>query len=228
MSTDKTKTTTQGYDREAALAELQAAFDQPLGPRPHLKYKIYQDMDGCVADFSLKMRQDIMQLAQLSDEQVEALESKTVRTNVRKYIAKFGREHQLQDSELKDKVVQKLLYKLGGEKGFFFTLPPMHHNGLWHWLERSGFQFDFLTAPIGEYAEADKTRWVREVLGCESPVHVVKRKEKVQFATPESILIDDHPDTIEMWNAAGGKGFLWTGQQGGDLEALKTWLSELP
>ena len=81
-----------------------------------------------------------------------------------------------------------------------------------------------MTAPIGVYAEEDKTRYVRDILGSEATVNVVPRVEKVTFARPDAVLIDDHPSTIEEWNEAGGKGFLWTGKEGGDLEALKAFL----
>jgi uncharacterized HAD superfamily protein len=36
------------------------------------------------------------------------------------------------------------------------------------------------------------------------------KKHKAKYATPNSILIDDHPKNIEQWNAAGGIGIMHT------------------
>ena len=185
---------------------------------------IYQDMDGCVADFALAIRDEIVRLASLTDEEIAQLESKTMRKGLKKYIKEYGRGYDLQVHEIDDKHVKPLLYKIGCQEGWFYGLPTMEHNGLWAWLKDSGFYYEFLTAPIGVYAEEDKTRYVRDILGSEATVNVVPRVEKVTFARPDAVLIDDHPSTIEEWNEAGGKGFLWTGKEGGDLEALKTFL----
>lgn len=184
---------------------------------------IFQDMDGCVADFALAIRDEIVRLADLSDEEIEALESKTLRKGLKKYIKVYGRGYDLQVSEIDDKHVKPLLYKIGCQEGWFYGLPTMN-NGLWDWLKDSGIPFEFLTAPIGVYAEEDKTRWVRDVLGSEAVVNVVARSEKVSFCSPNAVMIDDHPSTIEEWNNAGGHGFLWTGEEGGDIEALKVFI----
>lgn len=189
--------------------------------------KIYQDMDGCVCDFALAIRDEIVRLASLSDDEIAKLDSKTLRRGLRKYLKVFGRGYDLQVHEIDHKHIKPLLYKLGCQEGWFYNLPTMEHNGLWAWLKDSDYYYEFLTAPIGVYAEEDKTRYVRDILGSEATVNVVPRVEKVGFACPESVLIDDHPSTIEEWNKAGGHGFLWTGKTGGDLEALKTFLAGL-
>ena len=188
---------------------------------------IYQDMDGCVCDFALAIRDEIVRLASLSDEEIAQLESKTMRKGLKKYLKEYGRGYDLQVHEIDDKHVKPLLYKIGCQEGWFYGLPTMEHNGLWDWLKDSGFYYEFLTAPIGVYAEEDKTRYVRDILGSEAVVNVVPRVEKVTFARPNAVLIDDHPSTIEEWNAAGGKGFLWTGKEGGDIEALKIFIQGL-
>ena len=189
--------------------------------------KIYQDMDGCVCDFALAIRDEVVRLSALSDDEIAKLDSKTLRRGLRKYIKVFGRGYDLQVHEIDHKHIKPLLYKLGCQEGWFYNLPTMEHNGLWAWLKDSGYEYEFLTAPIGVYAEEDKTRYVRDILGSEATVNVVPRVEKVTFARPDAVLIDDHPSTIEEWNKAGGHGFLWTGKTGGDLEALKTFLSGL-
>ena len=188
---------------------------------------IYQDMDGCVCDFGLAMVTEIKRLAVLPDTEIEALESKSLKKGLRKYIEVFGEEYDLQKAELNHKVVLPLLYKIGCQEGWFYDLPTMEHNGLWDWVKKSCFYYEFLTAPIGMYAEEDKTRYVREVLGSEAVVNVVPRSEKVSFCTPDSVLIDDHHTTIKEWNKAGGHGFLWTWVEGGDLKALKDFIKGL-
>lgn len=188
---------------------------------------IYQDMDGCVCDFGLAMVTEIKRLADLSDTEIEALESKSLKKGLRKYLEVFGEGYALQKAELNHKVVLPLLYKIGCQEGWFYGLPTMEHNGLLEWVKNSGFYYEFLTAPIGVYAEEDKTRYVREVLGSEAVVNVVSRSEKVSFCTPDSVLIDDHHTTIKEWNKAGGHGFLWTGEENGDLEALKMYIQNI-
>lgn len=185
---------------------------------------IYQDMDGCVADFALAIRDEIVRLASLTDKEIGQLESKSMRKGLQKYIKVYGRGYDLQVGEIDKKHIKPLLYKIGCQEGWFYRLPTMAHNGLWDWLKDSGFYYEFLTAPIGVYAEEDKVRWVRDVLGSEATVNVVARSEKVSFCSPNAVMIDDHPSTIEEWNEAGGHGFLWTGQEGGDIEALKTFI----
>ena len=48
--------------------------------------KIYQDMDGCVCDFALAIRDEIVRLSALSDEEIAGLESKTLRVNGLKWL----------------------------------------------------------------------------------------------------------------------------------------------
>ena len=52
---------------------------------------IYQDMDGCVCDFALAIRDEIVRLASLTDEEIAQLESKTMRKGLKKYIKEYGR-----------------------------------------------------------------------------------------------------------------------------------------
>jgi len=61
-------------------------------------------------------------------------------------------------------------------------------------------------------SRSDKNQWVKNNLGKSDGVHLVKRKEKRNYAINEkgqpNILIDDHPKNIKEWNAAGGVGVL--------------------
>ena len=186
-----------------------------------LQLPLYQDLDGCLADFHIAIATEIKRLACLPEVERESISSGTLRRGIRKYLRFFDKEHDLSKEDLHHKSVKPLLYKIGTSEGFFANLPQID-NGLWEYI--SQYRLSFLTAPIGSYAEEDKKKWCRETLGSSEECIVVSRSEKVQYAKG-SILIDDHPDTIREWNKAGGQGFLWTDDDN-CLEDLKQWLNK--
>jgi hypothetical protein len=58
-------------------------------------------------------------------------------------------------------------------------------------------------------AEEQKRRWVPWVIGSDIKVNVTRKSaDKAQYATPNSILIDDQEKSIKPWIAAGGIGIL--------------------
>lgn len=77
---------------------------------------------------------------------------------------------------------------------------------LWNYIEK--YEPEILSAPSRENdSRVGKHDWIqRELPG----VHLILRtaKNKKEFATPESILIDDHEINIEQWKEAGGIGIL--------------------
>ena len=85
------------------------------------------------------------------------------------------------------------------------------------------YAMSFLTAPIGQFAEADKKAWCKEVLESDCYCHVVPRIEKIKFADKNSILIDDHPTTCAQWRTAGGLAFQWPVQQDELFAFLKAY-----
>lgn len=66
----------------------------------------------------------------------------------------------------------------------------------------------FLTAYGGSFGVCapQKERWLAEVLGANAPCVVVQRAAKPHYARPGDVLVDDNPDTIAAWQAAGGIG----------------------
>jgi len=54
-----------------------------------------------------------------------------------------------------------------------------------------------------------KTEWVQRLPNLRK-LYFASAKNKVKFARPDSILIDDRKDTIDAWNAAGGVGIFHT------------------
>ena len=60
-------------------------------------------------------------------------------------------------------------------------------------------------------AGQDKIDWVAKYLGTDIPVHIVFRREKIQYCTgKDTVLIDDLAETIRVWKEQGGTGILHT------------------
>ena len=83
---------------------------------------------------------------------------------------------------------------------------------LWNTIRANQQQFhsiQMLTGwPVGDQKGIrEKTEWVHREMR-KMPVIVTKRKDKAQYADSNSILIDDHPENIEMWTQNGGIGIL--------------------
>ncbi len=79
---------------------------------------------------------------------------------------------------------------------------------LWGYIKK--YNPELLSSPSRQNdSRVGKHDWVkRELPG----VHLILRSasKKQQFASPESILIDDRPSNIEQWISAGGIGILHT------------------
>lgn len=75
---------------------------------------------------------------------------------------------------------------------------------LWHYIEK--YKPKLLSAPSrSDDSRVGKHEWVeRELHGV--PLLLRTAKHKKDFATPDSILIDDRIDNIEGWVGAGGIG----------------------
>jgi hypothetical protein len=79
-------------------------------------------------------------------------------------------------------------------------------------VEQTGLKVEMLTSSGGEKYHIEvttqKLKWLYKN-GIDHLANVVAgRKHKAAFATPNSILIDDTPDVIESFTAAGGVGIL--------------------
>jgi hypothetical protein len=82
-------------------------------------------------------------------------------------------------------------------------------NAINLWTRIKPFDSHILTAcPTVEdspNAPAQKRLWCAINLGVNSAcVHTVQRVQKQDFATPESLLIDDHPKNVSEWRNRGG------------------------
>ena len=77
----------------------------------------------------------------------------------------------------------------------------------------SGVEIELLTSSGGnkhhDKVEAQKKVWLNDHgLGAWKANVVAGRKNKATYATPQRILVDDTPDVIVAFNAAGGNGIL--------------------
>jgi len=147
------------------------------------EYKLYVDLDGVLADFE---------------------------GGVKRAIGVYPTELDRSD-----------LWKQIYQTPDFFTNLGWHPGGreLWQQIARlhptvltglPGTKHDPQTSVEGE---RQKRAWVAKMLGKYVPCIVVPSKDKQQYATPESILIDDRPDNIAQWKARGGIGILHTSLQ---------------
>ena len=76
---------------------------------------------------------------------------------------------------------------------------------LWNYLKP--YNVKICSKPArGEGCRIGKNAWCEKHLGSQVPVILTADKEK--WATPTSILIDDRPNNISKWIAAGGIGIL--------------------
>jgi hypothetical protein len=75
---------------------------------------------------------------------------------------------------------------------------------LWKYIEK--YNPKLLSAPSREESsKIGKRTWVKRNLP-DVPLLLKAAKYKQEYASPDSILIDDRKDNIERWNAAGGIG----------------------
>ena len=150
-----------------------------------MDYKVYVDMDGVVADFD----QRFLDLSGMMP---------------REYEAKYGRDAFW---EFIDEGENKLKFWIG--------IPQMSDaQSLMDYV--SQYDYEMLTSPsIKQQSLMGKGLWIKNHTNkglCKSKPKVNYRfaKNKVEFAAPNHILIDDKASTIDSWNAAGGIGILHT------------------
>tara|TARA_Y100000034_G_C6899275_1_gene415346 strand:+ start:178 stop:729 length:552 start_codon:yes stop_codon:yes gene_type:complete len=98
---------------------------------------------------------------------------------------------------------------------FWEDLEPLpDHKFLWNFAKK--YRPHILSArPVlwpGDEPERGKRKWIKKHLGKVSGgIHIVKRKNKQQFATKHNqpnVLIDDHKKNIQEWEDTGGIGIL--------------------
>ena len=149
------------------------------------EYKVYVDMDGVVADFD----QRFFDLSGMMPKEYEN---------------KYGKNAFW---EFIDEGENKLKFWIG--------IPQMSDaQSLMDYV--SQYNYEMLTSPsIKQQSLMGKGLWIKNhtnkgLFKSKPKVNYRFAKNKVEFAAPNHILIDDRADTINSWNAAGGFGILHT------------------
>lgn len=88
--------------------------------------------------------------------------------------------------------------------GFFETMPKTPDaDELWAHCEP--FAPHILTGlPRGDWAEAQKRRWVRRHFGEHVAVTTCMARDKCRYASPGDVLVDDTTRYAHLWEAQGG------------------------
>lgn len=150
------------------------------------QYKIYVDLDGVLADFIAGVSKLLD--VEYSDEKYNS--DPKFRSDMWRAVTKYSKE--------------------GGQ--LWSELDTMPDAGqLWSYVEK--YNPEILTAAGNPAygADAQKRAWVPWMIGSDIKVNIVRKSaDKAQYATPDSILIDDQAKSINPWKAAGGIGILHT------------------
>lgn len=162
------------------MEELQPQEEQSGQP----DFKIYVDMDGVLADFKVGVAKLLG--GKYDDDQFNS--DPEYRTKMWRAVGKHSKE--------------------GGQ--LWAELPLMSDaKELWSYVAKYNPEILTATGDPKFGAEEQKRRWVPWMVGSDITVNIVRKSaEKAQYATPESILIDDQKKSIDPWVAAGGIGIL--------------------
>jgi len=147
-------------------------------------YMCYLDADGVIADFNRRVKSFL------------------------------GEDFSTDHPKYKGKIWAGIQYHNDNVQPFFESLEKMPDADELMDFVRSNFGNIFILTACGftpKDAADQKRRWFERHYGKELIVKVVsKSPDKAQFATPNSILVDDRSKSIDPWVAAGGIGVLHT------------------
>lgn len=112
--------------------------------------------------------------------------------------------------EYEDKYGTEKFWEVISKEGvkFWVGIPWMPKGKeLWNYIKK--YNPTLLSAPSRENeSRLGKRLWVKNHIPGTKLV-LATRVNKQNYAEPNTILIDDRPDTISEWNARGGKGILF-------------------
>lgn len=161
------------------------------------QYQIYQDLDGCLADFEERFEHFT---GLLPDEWKEKAE--------REYGEKMATDKfwDIIDNQVGMRFWRGMSWMPQGQE-------------LWDYIKQHNPII--LTAPsIQDCSKEGKTLWVKDNLG-DYEVIFSSAKEKPNYSGPNKILIDDREDTILDWKARNGIGILYKGDTQETIRQLK-------
>lgn len=177
------------------LTDLYKQIKEETTTSPQSQYKIYCDMDGVLVDFD------------------------------RGYKELTGTETHHADSQGKNEFwsifKQGLQNKQISEKEYWMNLKWMPDGKeLWNHIKQ--YNPTLLSAPTKDpQSRLGKHIWVKKYLPG-TPLILSAAEAKKNYATKNSILIDDRIPNIDSWNEAGGIGILHTSTQT-TLDKLKKY-----
>ena len=99
--------------------------------------------------------------------------------------------------------------KRGGEH--WFELEELDNGELWRYIARHNPEILSATGDPYFQANEQKRKWIPKYLEGNPKINLVRKTtDKAAWAGPNRILIDDKPEAIDPWEAAGGIGILHT------------------
>ena len=170
-----------------ALQAFPAGFRGELFMTGFKAEKIFFDMDGVLADFTLGVRELCNFNPQpLNDKNYDEEQDNLMWTRIREI------EH----------FYDKLKFMPGAEEMFHAV------------YDKYGSRCEILTGIPKEkrgvlHAGSDKISWMRRMLASDITVNIVYSEDKPQYCRGKGyILIDDTQDNLAQWEAAGGTGIV--------------------
>lgn len=114
----------------------------------------------------------------------------------------------------------------------FFRDLPLLDGAMSLWESAAAYSRKILSAATKHIpaSEPQKREWAKDILaieGVDRVIIVIGKHNKTAYCKPGDVLIDDHPENIESWNNAGGKGILFLNaeQAGKELHEYMATLS---
>ena len=156
--------------------------------KPNIPYQIYCDMDGVLCDFEGRF---------------EHFTGWTPDQYRDKAFEQYGEQ----------KGMEKFWSLIDEEVGVrFWRGMGWMPEGKMLWDHIKKYKPTLLTSPSrNEVSRIGKAGWVEDQLG-NYKIEFAYSAEKQEYATPNSILIDDREKIIMAWKAQNGIGFLYEGQ----------------
>ena len=126
-----------------------------------------------------------------------------------------------QGLDVEEATPKEMWKKVNSIPDFYLNLPwDKYGKILWSFVKPYNPTILTGLATSTENSTEHKKAWCARELGPEVPVIVCLKKEKKNYASPDSILIDDNRQNIKEWIVAGGIGICHYGLREGTKETV--------